>query len=529
MNTRTPFNKSVLAVLAIGVVIGGFAFANLSKLVPKAIAKQEAPVTRTISSISAENMAVLRNLDESFANLAQYVEPSVVHIRSESSGATDIMGRRMGNMGGIGTGVIFRSDGWIITNDHVVNGFEKVTVVLSDGREFNGTVRRAEESDIAVIKIDAKDLPAAQFGDSNRVRPGQFAMAVGSPFGLENTVTIGHISALGRENQIPDSRAQLGMRYYPDLIQTDTPINQGNSGGPLINIEGQVVGINSAIVSSSGGSNGIGFAIPSNQARLLAEILIEKGKIVRGALGLTPVNLKEYQKREMNVDGGALVEFVNNDSPAAVAGIKKGDIIVRVGTIPIKTQMDVRNAMLKYAPGQSVDVEVMRDGTRKTLKVTLTSPEKIRSGIQNAPRDRTDDGNRIPSPFDDGPNLPDDLERFFNRTPVPDQEPVPPIREGQARLGVEIEALTAETRRANDIPANVEGVFVKSVSPGSVADKLGIQPGYLIQQIGDKKIRTPEDVRDAMKPLKWGDKTRISFGKYSSKMQLSQSTDVVFR
>ncbi len=524
---RTPFHKSMLAVLALGVVVGGFAVANLKRIVPVAIAGQPAPIARPISSISAENMTALRTLDESFANLAQYVEPSVVHIRSEGNGGSDLMGKRMGAIGGIGTGVIFRSDGWIITNDHVVNGFDKVTVLLADGREFNGTVRRAEDSDIAVIKIEAKDLPTSQFGDSNRVRPGQFAMAVGSPFGLENTVTVGHISALGRMNQIPDPRAERGSRFYPDLIQTDTPINQGNSGGPLINIEGQVIGINSAIISSSGGSNGIGFAIPSNQARLLAEILIEKGKITRGALGLIPANLKEFQKKAKKVDGGALVQKVSNAGPAAVAGIKQDDVIIRVGTITIKTQMDVRNAMLKYAPGQTVDVEVIRDGEHKTLKVTLTEPKKLNPGLANPDGKSDDGGGRTPSPFEDSLEFPD-MDRMFPRT-QPDEKAVPPVRDGQAKLGVEIEALTAENRKQLDIPASVEGVIVKAVSPGSVAERLGIQDGYVIHQIGDKKVRTPQDVIDAMKGFKWGDKTRMSFGKYSSKMQLNQTTTVEFR
>lgn len=524
MNMRTPFHKSVLAVLAIGAVVGGLAVANISSIVPKAQARQTAPVAKPISTISAENMTALRNLDESFANLAQYIEPSVVHVRSEGKGGTDLFGRRTGAVGGIGTGVIFRPDGWIITNDHVVNGFDKVTVVLEDGREFVGQVRRAEDSDIAVVKIDAKDLPAATFGDSNKVRPGEFAMAVGSPFGLENTVTVGHISALGRMNQIADPRADGGARFYPDLIQTDTPINQGNSGGPLVNIEGQVIGINSAIISSSGGSNGIGFSIPSNQARLLAETLIEKGKITRGALGLVPSNLKEYQKKEMKLDGGALVEDVPNTGPAAAAGVKKGDVIVRVGTIPINTQMDVRNSMLRYAPGQTIDLEVVRDGQHKTLKVTLTEPKKLQpNSPQEAPR--SDDGGE-PSPFEDMPNW-DEFRKSFPKTDQ--QGNVPPVREGKAKLGVQIDALSAETRKLYDIPANTEGVVVTSVEDGSVAARLGIKKGFVIQQIGDKKIHSPQDVTDAMSGLKWGDRTRISFGQYNARTQFSQTTDVDLR
>ncbi len=522
---RTPFHKSVLAMLAIGAVVGGLAVANLSSIVPRAQAKQNAPYAKAISTISEENMATLRSLDESFANLAEYVEPSVVHIRSEGKGGTDLFGRRTGATGGIGTGVIFRPDGWIVTNDHVVNGFDKVTVVLADGREFNGEVRRAEDSDIAVVKIEAKDLPAAAFGDSNKVRPGQFAMAVGSPFGLENTVTIGHISALGRMNQIPDQRAEGGYRFYPDLIQTDTPINQGNSGGPLVNIEGQIVGINSAIISATGGSNGIGFAIPSNQARLLAETLIEKGKVTRGALGLVPMNLKEYQKKEMKIDGGALVDEVPNTGPSAAAGIKKGDVIVRVGTMPIKTQMDVRNSMLRYAPGQTVDVEVVRDGQHKTFKVTLSNPKALRNLPSENPRsDDGKGGGEEPSPFQDMPDWPN---MDFNRTP--DTNEVPPVREGKARLGVGIDSLTAENRKKFDIPANVEGVLVTSVESGSVAAREGIREGFVIQEIDGRKLKTPQDLIEAMKNVKWGDRVTITSGRFTSNSQMRSTTQVEFR
>lgn len=521
----SPFSKSVLTVLAIGAVIGGFAVANLNHIVPIVQAGPEAPLARTISSISAENMAALRNLDDSFANLAEFVSPSVVHIKSEGRGGSDIFGQRMGRMGGVGTGVIFRPDGWIITNDHVVNGFEKVTVVLADGREFSGTVRRAEESDLAVVKIDAKDLPAATFGDSNKVRPGQFAMTVGSPFGLDNTVTVGHISALNRENSIPDPRLEGGARYYPDLIQTDAPINQGNSGGPLINIEGQVIGINSAIISSTGGSNGIGFAIPSNLARFLAETLIEKGKVERGAMGLMPANLKPFEKQKLNLEGGAVVEEIPNNGAAAMAGLKKGDIIVRVGTFPIKSQMDVRLSMYRYGPGQSVDVEVVRGGERKTFKVTLTEPKKNRAAPSPTPNPNPD--NDEASPFEDLPNIPS--WNFGPRTPTPDRGEVPPIREGQARLGIQMDSLTAERRKEFDIPASISGVVVLAVEPGSVADRMGIEAGTVIHQLGDKKITSPQDVTEVMKGMKWGDRTRISFGKYRGGSQFQQTTDLLFR
>jgi serine protease Do len=265
----------------------------------------------------------------------------------------------------------------------VVGGFDSVKVVLNDGRELDGKVIRAEDIDLAVVKVDATDLPTLPFGDSSKVRPGQFSMAVGSPFGLDNTVTFGHISALGRTNQIRDERLNLN-RDYPDLIQTDTAINMGNSGGPLVNVRGEVIGINTAIFSPSGMNNGIGFAIPSNTARLIADKLITDGKVRRGAMGLLPQTLPIYKRKELGVDGGASVQQVVNGTPAAIAGIKQGDVIVRIGNIPVKNETDVRDAMLNYAPGEKVEVEVVRDKQSKTFTVALTSLDKLPQGRSNA-------------------------------------------------------------------------------------------------------------------------------------------------
>lgn len=524
-------NKSVLVILALGAVVGAIAMTQINHFVPPVMAQfknaRTGPEVKTISSISTESMAALRDMDSSFASLAEYVGPSVVQIRAEkAAGGRDIFGNRMGASGGIGTGVIFRSDGWIVTNDHVVADFDKVKVILRDGREFNGTVRRAEESDIAVVKIDAKDLTAASFADSSKVRPGQFSMAVGSPFDLENTVTIGHVSALGRSRTIPDARvASGGVRFYPDLIQTDAAINQGNSGGPLFDINGQVIGINSAIASLSGGSNGIGFAIPSNLARLLAETLIEKGKITRAAIGLIPTDLKEFRRKELNLDGGAVVEQVPNDSPAAKGGIKQGDVIVRVGQMPVKSQMDLRTSMYQYAPGSAVDVEVVRGTERKTLKVTLGKPEDTR---QATPARNNNDGNDQ-NPLGDE-RIPQEFRDLFRRNQIePEADRVPPIREGQARLGVGVSDVTAETRRQFGIDGNRSGAVVTSVEDGSVADRLGLEPGMIIEQLGDKQIRTADDLTEAMKSRKWGDRVQIKFGKYSKGVSMSQSMDVTLR
>lgn len=532
-------NKNVLWATALGVVIGGLGIASI-KTLPNAVAQDtghKAPglsASRTISSISTEDMASLRNLDQSFSALAEYVSPSVVHIRSTSISGSDIFGRRMGESGGVGTGVIFRSDGWIITNDHVVGGFDKVTVVLPDGREFVGQVRRASESDIAVVKIDATGLNAANFADSSAVKPGQFTIAVGSPFDLDNTVTFGHVSALGRVRMIPDARLDTAdkIRLYPDLIQTDAPINQGNSGGPLFNIDGQVIGINSAIASTTGGSNGIGFAIPSNLARMLAETLIEKGKVSRGALGLVPEDIKPYRKKELNISGGALVASVSNDSPAAKAGLKKDDILTRIGSTEIKSQMDVRMAMYKHAPGSRVDVEVLRDGKKMNFNVASVSPESLVSGTKAPERSN---GGQVPkrelNPFQNDIQIPE-MDEFFKNMPQPGQDnDVRPLRSGPAKLGVSISgpADDAQNRTKFKIPAGVSGAIILDVESGSVASKIGLEPGCVVTKIGDKVIKNGDELKKAISTMKWNDKSRIEFSKYGDGMQMSQSRDFTFR
>jgi serine protease Do len=514
--------KSSYVTLGLGIAmgLGAAAFLFRTGVVPKAQA--DLAMARPIAGISTESMATLRALDGSFASLADYIEPSVVHIRSESKGQTDLMGRRMGAVGGEGSGVIFRPDGWIVTNDHVVGGFDKVTVVLTDGREFPGRVIRSNDKsiDVSVVKIEAKDLPAAKFGDSRGVRPGQFAIAVGSPFGLENSVTIGHISALARQRVVGDAR--LGeMRVYSDFIQTDAPLNSGNSGGPLVNIEGQVIGINTAIYSGTGGNVGIGFAIPSNFARMIAEKLIEDGKLVRGYLGVLPENLKPYRMKEMNLDGGALVASVPNDGPAAVAGIKENDVIVKIGSAEVKSQQDLRTAMLRNAPGETVPVEFVRDGQHKTVRVKVAKlPEDtlIQDGAKQGSAPNFDPRELFP-----------EFEGFGQGGPNPDEGDVAPLREGQAKLGVTVQNLTPELRSRYHIASNAEGAVVTAVEPGSVADRASVAPGDVLQGVGDKAIRSAKDVTEAMKGVSWGQSRQVKVTRFTSRGAYRREFPVAFR
>lgn len=474
-------------------------------------------------SPSGNPMTSLRELDLAFAELVDQVSPSVVHIRAESNNRS-AGGLRLGMpSAGQGSGVIYRSDGWIVTNDHVVNGFDKVTVILNDGREFEGKVTRANDPsiDIALVKIDAKDLPTARFGDSGAVRAGQFAIAIGSPFGFENSVTIGHISGLGRTNAIGD--VQLGARTYTDLLQTDAPINPGNSGGPLMNINGEVVGINTSIYSGTGGNVGIGFAIPSNQARFLADLLMSGKKIKRGYLGVLPENLKEYERKKLGVSQGAIVREVPAEGPAAAAGIKPGDIITRVGDTPVRNQLDLRNAMLLHAPGSTVKVEVLRDKKPITVSVKVAEPPQT---VAQAPRTRSGNPGEGLPPFEGMPNFPD--LRDFGLVP-PNVEPdVPPLREGKPRLGVTVSELTEAIRKEHGIPDSVQGVYVRSVESGSVASKAGLKPGDVVQKFDSVTVTTPEQLVQAIGKVKAGEKHRLEFSRYSNGSQMHLSLDVVF-
>lgn len=509
--------------IAAGAAIGVVGTAAILNKAGIATAHAEPGVVAApVGNITTESMATLRELDSAFASLVEFVEPAVVHIRVERNSNSGQMGARMGKVGGEGSGVIIRSDGWILTNDHVVGGMDKVTVVLNDGREFEGTVRRANDiqNDIAVVKIDAKDLPTARLGDSSKVRAGQFAVAVGSPFGLENSVTIGHISGLGRESQVMDQ--QFGGRAYSNMIQTDAPINPGNSGGPLINIEGEVIGINTSILGAGsmfgqGGNVGIGFAIPSNQARLIAETLIENGKLVRAYMGVSPDNLKPFERKELGIEGGAILREVPSDGPAASAGLKKDDVVVKIGSYKISDQQDLRNSMFRYGPGESVTVEAIRNGEPVKVNVKLIAIPQQQAA-------------QAPSRVPERGVTPEDLFKQFRFPGEEDEsEAVPPIREGKARLGVQVGELNAETRKQFSIPASAKGVVVVTVQPGSVAAKLGLAPGDVIEAFESKSIHTPDELIAAIDKVKWGETKQMRFTRYSKGTTATQDAPVTFR
>lgn len=491
---------------------------------------------RLMSNVSTESMTELHNLDSSFRNLAKFVGPAVVDIQMQSKRAMDINGAREPVSQGEGSGFIFSPDGYIATNDHVVGDADTVKVTLQDGRQFTGKVTRANDvnSDIALVKIDGRNLPYLTYADSAKVEPGQFAMAIGAPFGLENTVTVGHVSALNRSDR------QIENHVYTDLIQTDAAINMGNSGGPLVNVDGQVIGMNTAIFSPTGGSNGIGFAIPSDQVRLIENLLVTKGKVVRSMLGVRPGDVKEYERTGALQSGGARVEDVVGE-PAKSAGFQKDDVIVRVGTIDIHDEEDLRNSMLAYAPGSTVPVEVVRNGQHKTLQVKLLA--------YKLPKEATDQQGQSPhgrmrmfpfgnSPFGNNPfgndpfgNMPGFQNPFGddqgngngNQQDVPSQK-----SSGHATLGVQVENVTDQARSDYNIPSGVSGAVVVGVMPDSAAAGIGMQQGDVVQSLNGKSISNAQDLKDVMSHIQPGTSCRIKYMRFENNGQMMTERDLKF-
>ncbi|MEP0767379.1 MAG: trypsin-like peptidase domain-containing protein [Fimbriimonadia bacterium] len=462
--------------ISIGMLIG--ATATVAIISYRAVPAQAGIVTA--SSLTNAEEATLATIESAFTKIVEQTSPAVVSIQAKKDMAASgisIFGS-VPSLQGQGSGVVIRSDGWILTNDHVVRGADKVTVEFADGRRLEGTVRRDYLGDVAVVKVDANNLPTLQLANSDEVKPGQFAIAIGSPFGLENTVTIGHISAISRAQYVPDSTPRLLMprgqdprnlppgRYYPTLIQTDAAINPGNSGGPLINIHGEVIGINTAIASDMGGNVGVGFAIPINIAQDIANQLINKGRVARGYLGVEPADLSAEDRDRLGINSGALVKSVQKGDPADKAGIKADDVVIEINGTKINRAVDLRMKMLHVPPGEQATLKVVRGGKTLTMNVMVGSPPMDPDLGQHLERDLAEG--------DEAPKL--DL----------------PVR---GRLGAAVAEITEDARKEYKLPQGLSGVVVVEVQPGTPADRVGLRPGDVIEQFNGKKLRTPDELR----------------------------------
>ena len=350
----------------------------------------------------------------------------------------------------MGSGVIVDPSGYILTNNHVVGFADEIDVRLWDRREFRAElIGTDEKTDLAVIKIKANDLVAATLGDSDNLHIGEWVVAAGNPFGLDNSITQGIVSATGRSN--------VGIVDYEDFIQTDAAINPGNSGGPLVNLKGEVIGINSAIFSRSGGYMGIGFAIPVNMARTVMKSLIKDGRVVRGWLGVAIQDLDKDMAASFGFKGteGALIGDLTPDGPADRAGIKQGDIVVRYDGQVVTNVTQLRNLVAATKPGERVDLIVFRDGTEKSLRVKIGELKAEQRGI---------DAQEEPS-----------LE-----------------------IGVAIQAITPEIAQQLGVSSD-EGVVVSGVEPGSVAESAGLRVRDVILKINGKSVNSVQEFRDLMK------------------------------
>ncbi len=353
---------------------------------------------------------------------------------------------------GLGSGVIVSEDGFILTNSHVVKGADTIKVTTNDGRELTAKVVGTDpETDLAVIKVDAKDLPAITFADSDKVEVGDKVLAVGNPFGIGQTVTSGMVSGLGR--------ATLGLDYE-DFIQTDAAINPGNSGGALVDAEGRLIGINTAILSRSGGFQGIGFAVPANLARNVMEQLATNGKVVRGYLGVTiqDINADLAAHFELKDRKGALVADVAPGSPAQKAGLQSGDVLLTFNGKPVTDSRHLKLTVATVPPGQKVKAEVLRDGDRETVEIAIAARPSDRALAQSGGR-----GN-FGGAEDTG-----------------------------TLNGVGVDDLDPRTRREFDVPKEVRGALVTSVAPESAAAEAGLQPGDVIQEINRRPVKNADD------------------------------------
>ncbi len=368
---------------------------------------------------------------------------------------------------GQGSGFIVDKKGYILTNNHVVGGADLIEVRLFDGREFKAKIIGTDpQSDVAVIKIDADDdLPVLPLGDSDKLQVGEWVIAVGNPFGLSESVTVGVVSAKGRN--------RIGINDYEDFIQTDAAINPGNSGGPLINIRGEAIGMNTAIFSRSGGYMGIGFAIPINMAKAVMRQLIEKGKVVRGWLGVVIQEIDEDLAKSFGLEKpeGVLVTEVADDSPAKRGGLKQGDIILQLNGQKVKDVGDLRNRIALTPPGTKVKLLVLRDGKKKLLVVKIG--EK------------------------------------------PGETTVGGVRHGiLKKLGLSIQDLTPELAEQFGYKEG-QGVLVSEVEPGSPAERAGIRAGFLIEEVNRVRVHNVKECMEALRKSKRRVLLRLTDGEFT--------------
>jgi serine protease Do len=480
-----------IAVLLIGFLLGGVSFYLLGKITGQQ--KGYIPLSPNVPRQIAES-------GRAFSEIASSISPSVVNIST-----TKVMKRELAPLlddpfseffspfrdfkmpkkwkeQSLGSGVIVSPDGYIITNNHVIEQADEIRVTLVDKRSFKAKVIGADnKTDVAIVKIDVENLYAVQWGDSDKLQVGEFVLAIGNPYGLSHTVTMGIISAVGRAN--------VGIADYEDFIQTDAAINPGNSGGPLVNTKGELIGINTAIFSRSGGYQGIGFAVPSNMARLVMDQLIQKGKVTRGWLGVTiqEITPELSQKFGLKSAKGALVGDVAKGSPAEKGGLKRGDVILEFNGRKVGDVGNLRNMVAQSRVGAQIPMTILRSGKEYEINVTTTE----------LPKDVSDT--------------------------VPGSTSEDTAFEGFAGLNV-IE-LTGEISRQLGLSRDERGVVVVRVDPGSSVEDAGLRKGDVIQEIDRKKVSGLADYNRIVADIRSGDDVLMFVNRGGKKFYVTAEAD----
>jgi serine protease Do len=352
----------------------------------------------------------------------------------------------------LGSGVVVSKDGYIVTNNHVVEGADEIIITLAnDEKEYKAKIIGEDsKTDLAVIKIDATALHVASFGDSSTLQEGDVVFAIGNPFGMGGTITQGIISALNKNN--------VGLNQYENFIQTDASINPGNSGGALVDSRGALIGINSAILSRSGGNHGIGFAIPSNMVQKIATSLISSGKIERGFMGVSISDLTNELKELYENQNGALILMIEKDSPAEKGGLQISDLIIEVDGVKIKNSNELKNTIASIAPGKTVNITYERDKKIKNTKIKL---EKMDGKAQSEGKNETN-----------------------------------PVE------GLTLMEITDKVKQQFKLPRDLEGVLVSDVKEDSKAEKIGFKEGDIILQIEQKRIASLKEMSEALNSYK---------------------------
>jgi Do/DeqQ family serine protease len=406
----------------------------------------------------------------SYADVVQKVAPAVVTIRTERKAAImptggqlppelgDLFGQRMmpeerGPQVGLGSGVIVSTDGYILTNNHVIDSADQIRVEMPDRRTFDAKLVGADPaSDLAVLRIKASDLKVLPLGDSDRVRVGDVVLALGNPLGVGQTVTMGIVSAKGRQTGVGDGS-------YESFLQTDAPINRGNSGGALVNLNGELVGINSQILSPSGGNIGVGFAIPANMARNVMGQLIKGGTVHRSKLGVAvqPVTADLAASLGLDTVSGAIVGQVESGSPAEAAGLRQGDVIVALNGNEVVDSNALRNDIAAMTPGSKASLTVLRDGEKKTVDVTVTEREPAAAaGGENGEH---------PS---------------------------------KGRYGLSVQPVTPDLAEQLQLPRDTKGLAIMDIDPSGPAAEAGLQQGDVIQTVNGKAVKSAADLKAAL-------------------------------